>query len=227
MKHLDRIVIFDFDGTLADTFPAALKILQEFVDEGYLRPFSPEDIERWRHSNPKEVIKEIKLPWYFIPIMIIRGRNKIKQHIDWIELFAGIKESVTQITDTYRCVIISTNSAGFINEVLKNHDVQGFEEIIGGGFLSKQNKINKILRKYKIPQTHAVLITDETRDIESAQKSGIKSIAVTWGFQKRKSLSEQNPDLLVDSPDELIKAIETVFKEVKLVSERILPKNQN
>jgi phosphoglycolate phosphatase-like HAD superfamily hydrolase len=50
-------------------------------------------------------------------------------------------------------------------------------------------------------------VCDEVRDIEAAKKSGIKSIAVAWGYNTKDALIKENPDFLVNSPDELINII--------------------
>ena len=52
-------------------------------------------------------------------------------------------------------------------------------------------------------KNHVFYVCDEVRDIEAARKSGIKSIAVTWGYNTKGALIKENPDFLVNSPDEL------------------------
>jgi len=46
-------------------------------------------------------------------------------------------------------------------------------------------------------------VCDEVRDIEAARKSGISSIAVTWGYNTKDALIKENPDFLANTPDEL------------------------
>ena len=48
-----------------------------------------------------------------------------------------------------------------------------------------------------------IYIGDETRDIQAAKKAGIRSAAVTWGYNSRKALEAQSPDYLIHSPQEL------------------------
>lgn len=55
-----------------------------------------------------------------------------------------------------------------------------------------------------------IYIGDETRDIEAARKSYVKAIAVSWGFNSKEVLAEQNPDFLIHQPQELIKVIENL-----------------
>jgi phosphoglycolate phosphatase-like HAD superfamily hydrolase len=63
----------------------------------------------------------------------------------------------------------------------------------------KQNRLNP---------DEIVYVGDETRDINSAKKSGVKAIAVGWGFNSPEILSKHNPDYLAVQPQELTTAIE-------------------
>nr|WP_232826105.1 HAD hydrolase-like protein [Cyanothece sp. BG0011] len=47
-------------------------------------------------------------------------------------------------------------------------------------------------------------IGDETRDINSAKKSHVKSVGVTWGFNSSEALEKEKPDFLINHPHELI-----------------------
>ena len=51
------------------------------------------------------------------------------------------------------------------------------------------------------------MIGDEARDIKASKKSGIKSIAVTWGFQDEATLRRLNPDFIVKTPEDILKII--------------------
>jgi phosphoglycolate phosphatase-like HAD superfamily hydrolase len=63
--------------------------------------------------------------------------------------------------------------------------------------------INKIIKQRKIIKSEMFYVCDEVRDIVAAQKSGIKSIAVTWGYNTQDALTKENPDFIVDTPNEL------------------------
>ena len=53
-----------------------------------------------------------------------------------------------------------------------------------------------------------VYVADETRDIEAAKKAKVRIISVTWGFNSREILKKQNPDFLVDRPEEILRIID-------------------
>lgn len=200
----EKLVIFDFDGTLADSIEAAISVLNEFSDEGILPHFEKSDVTRWRSMKPREVLKEVNLPWWKIPYLLFQGRRKIKKYRNSVRIFSGIPQAIKQISDQYNCVVISTNSKSFIDSVLSKSDLDIFTETVGGGSLfGKHKKITKILHKYKVLPEHAVLVTDEARDIESAKKAGVKSIAVTWGYQHADVLAHSQADAIVSQTDKL------------------------
>jgi phosphoglycolate phosphatase len=68
----------------------------------------------------------------------------------------------------------------------------------------KKNLLKRVIKKNKMPREKTYYIGDEVRDIEAAKKCGIYSVAVTWGFNSAKILSEHHPDFLIDHPQELL-----------------------
>jgi phosphoglycolate phosphatase-like HAD superfamily hydrolase len=61
---------------------------------------------------------------------------------------------------------------------------------------------------HKLDPSKVFYIGDETRDIEAAKKAGIKSIAVTWGYNTKAILDNSNPDFLCESTDALKETIQ-------------------
>jgi len=50
-------------------------------------------------------------------------------------------------------------------------------------------------------------VGDEIRDMEAGKKAKVKTVAVSWGYNTAESLQKENPDYLIDSPQELEKII--------------------
>lgn len=75
----------------------------------------------------------------------------------------------------------------------------------GQNIFGKDKVINRLLKEQEINKALAVYIGDETRDVEAAQKLGMKVIAVTWGFNSKKVLQTLNPDAIVEKPQDLIR----------------------
>ena len=71
-------------------------------------------------------------------------------------------------------------------------------------YFGKEEGLKKILKDIKIDENDAVYFGDESRDIIAAKKVGIKTVAVTWGFEGSTPLSATNPDFLINKPEELL-----------------------
>jgi phosphoglycolate phosphatase-like HAD superfamily hydrolase len=83
-----------------------------------------------------------------------------------------------------------------------------WEEIIGDiGLFGKSKSIKKLLRKNGYNRAEVVYIGDETRDIAAAKKAGVKSMAVSWGFNSKDVLASSNPDVLLEQPKDLLNSI--------------------
>ena len=77
---------------------------------------------------------------------------------------------------------------------------------------SKVAKIQMILKKHGIKPAEAIFITDTLGDMREAIKCGVLSIGVTWGFHEKERLQKGNPFVIVETPQELPKAIGLVLK---------------
>lgn len=60
------------------------------------------------------------------------------------------------------------------------------------------------MNKLFVNREQVIYVGDETRDIDSAKKAGVKGIAVSWGFNSKKVLAKHHPDALIEHPQELI-----------------------
>jgi phosphoglycolate phosphatase len=64
--------------------------------------------------------------------------------------------------------------------------------------------LKRIRRTFSLAHGEIVYVGDETRDLRAAQKAGIPSVGVTWGFNNKKSLAAFKPALLADEPKDLL-----------------------
>lgn len=100
--------------------------------------------------------------------------------------------------------ILTSNTHQNVAQFLEKNELSFFEFIsTGKSVFGKSHLINKIMRQRKVSKNDVCYVCDEIRDIEAAKKPGIKSIAVTWGYNTKDALIKENPDFIVDTPDEL------------------------
>ncbi|MCL2930935.1 MAG: HAD-IA family hydrolase [Trichodesmium sp. MAG_R03] len=204
-----KIVIFDFDGTLADTFDLIFAITNRLSVEFGYKKAKTEEILEIKKLSPQEFIKQSKISIFKVPFLLRRIRTDLQKEINNVELFAGMKEVLLALKlQGYKIGIITSNAQKNIEFVLQKYDLLIFDFIVSGITLfSKHRSIKKYLKSEKIELEEIVYIGDEIRDINAAKKAKVKVIAVTWGFNSKEVLSEYQPDALVDQPQELIEVI--------------------
>lgn len=59
------------------------------------------------------------------------------------------------------------------------------------------------MKQQKINKNKIIYVCDEIRYIEAAEKLEIKIIAVTWGYNNKNALEKENPDFIIDAPEDL------------------------
>ncbi len=202
-----RHIIFDFDGTLADSLPLVIEIAEEL-----LGPLNLSVAEKTRLSNMsmRAVIKESGIPYSRILRLVVKGRTMLKQRMSELKIIPGLgKEIKTIKIEGYTLYVLSSNSESNIRSFLKRNELANYFSAVQGniGLFSKTSALKKFLKVNKIDKSDCLYVGDEVRDIDSSKKLGIPIISVAWGFNGEKILKESGPDVLIKKPSDLMAAI--------------------
>ena len=202
----NKTLIFDFDGTIADSGLRVVEIINELLTDFGLKKLEDSDIEKLRGKNIKEVIKGFGIPTYQLPFIYLKFEEKYKKVVNDLKPVKDIPDVLRKLHEKGVAMhLASSNSQESIKSFLKKNNLEYFGIIKGSsGVLGKGRIIKKILSEDKIPTENAIYVGDEIRDIESARKAGVRSVAVTWGFNNKKVLEENEPDYLINRPEELL-----------------------
>jgi phosphoglycolate phosphatase len=205
-----KIIIFDFDGTLADTYEAIVKIANQLADEFGYKPVDKEELLQLKNLSSQEIVRQSKISLFKIPFLLRRVHLELGKDIAKFKPIKGIKETLSQLkAQGYYLVIVTSNSKDNVVNFLVNHKLEDLFDFIYPKItiFGKHRAINTIIKQYEVSKGEAIYVGDETRDIRSAKKSGIPVIAVSWGFNSAAILAEHKPDFLIEQPAELIEAI--------------------
>ena len=200
------VLIFDFDGTIADTFNLYIDVMRKIYREYNFKYIDDDDIELCRAMTSKEIIQYLGISPLQIPMIAHRIRGDFTQRMKEQKIFTGVDsvlESLKQ--EGHKLFILSSNSEENINIFLGLNNITQFDAVFSkSSIFGKSGIIKKIINKNKIITDDVYYIGDETRDIEATKKINIKSIAVTWGYNNRKALLDKNPDYIIDKPQQLL-----------------------
>lgn len=202
---MNNYIVFDFDGTLADTFDVIKTIAMQEYGEYDI------DIDLFKSEGAKGMLKKLDIPRWKIPGMILNVTSKLRSSKE-IKLFPGIVDMLNVMKKDYKIGIVSSNSQEIINATLREYEMDDLFEFVysESSLFGKHLVLKKMCSKYKIDPLDVIYVGDEDRDIVAAKKANIKTIAVTWGFNSKEKLSRENPDYLVDSPMEILEALQNL-----------------
>ncbi|QIR38288.1 HAD-IA family hydrolase [Tolypothrix sp. PCC 7910] len=205
-----KVIIFDFDGTIADTVDALVSIANRLaVEFGYVQ-ISQEELALLKNLTSREIIKYSGISVFKIPFLVKKVKGELKNKIHEFKPIPGIKEALIELkAQGYSLGIITSNSKDNVTEFLKVNELDNLFDFIYSGvtIFGKKTIINNVLKQKQLKPQQVIYVGDETRDIEASKKANIQVIAVTWGFNSPEILAKQKPDFLIHHPSELLTVV--------------------
>ncbi len=201
-----KTLVFDFDGTIADSFINFLEIVQSLITKYNLNPISNEELSKLRDLEANVLINKLKIPFYKLPFLA-RDMKKLQQsQIKTLKVFKGLPDVLTKLkTLGYSLNILTSNSKQNVKLFIKQNDLLIFDQIYGDvSLFGKDKAILKFIKQNSLSQETVIYVGDEIRDIAACKKAGTQIIAVSWGFNSKAGLIKSDPDYLIDKPSELL-----------------------
>ena len=94
-----RLLIFDFDGTLADTFGLFLDVFDEAAALYRFEPFDMGNLDYLRTLDARSILQYHRVPAWKLPIIAQTMRKLMESHVESIRLFAGIESTIANLRD--------------------------------------------------------------------------------------------------------------------------------
>ena len=201
-----KLIIFDFDGTIADTsslFYEAANSLSGKYKLGNIK-----NLKYYKNVSMKDLFeKEFKISKFKIPFLMrdcLKYTNQIQSRI---KLFTGVKKLISELKRNHEIGILTSNLRDTVDKVLNRNKLKVSFIHQKLPLFSKDKAILKILKTQKLKVNEVIYIADEIRDIIACKKAGIKIIAVDWGYESKKLLLTEKPDFIVSKAKEILKVI--------------------
>jgi phosphoglycolate phosphatase-like HAD superfamily hydrolase len=202
-----RSLVFDFDGTIADTLGETRRIFNQIAPDYGIRQVEAHELESLRHLSLKELLKHLDIPKRRVPALIARGTGLMRSQITQLQLIPGMGEVLVEMrrhVDSFG--ILTSNASANVELFLEAHGLrEQFDFISSTSKLTGKAKHLKAIRKtFSLRHEQMLYIGDELRDVKASQKAGIPIAAVTWGFNSRESLAAASPDHLFENPADFL-----------------------
>ncbi|MGV7195744.1 HAD-IA family hydrolase [Xanthomonas axonopodis] len=177
------LIIFDFDGTLADSFGFFLSTQRDLAARHGFRAAETHEVDAARRLSTRALIKQSGLPAWKVPL-VAADFIRLMRAAPPAALFPGIAQTVSALhAGGTRLAVVSSNSAENVQRVLGEELSTKFTLIEGGAhLLGKQRALRRVLRATSHTPAQAIYVGDQVADWEAAQVLGLPFAAVAWGY---------------------------------------------
>ena len=201
-----RCIVFDFDGTLADTLEETMVILNELAAEYGFRRVERHDVRTAKHMTVAQFVRFLGIPAWRLPRLLTKGKRRLTQRLPGIRPFPEIPDTIRQLRARAEVLgILTSNSVGNVEAFLANQGMGPFDFVSSAPkLMGKARYLRAIMRQYGLRTEEILYVGDEIRDIEAAHEAEIPVAAATWGFNSEEALLEGVPDYVLRSPRDLL-----------------------
>lgn len=184
MKY--KLVVFDFDGTLADSFCWFLDALNSVSGKYRFNRILPEEVERLRGLNGRELMAHLRLPVWKVPLLTTEMRRRMTSNTAAISLFDGVGGMLERLAmHGVTTAVLSSNSQENVTRILGERNlslVRHFE--CGVSIFGKEARFRKLLRRTGFAPGDVLCVGDEIRDAQAAAAAGLAFAGVAWGYTR-------------------------------------------
>ena len=179
-----KLAIFDFDGTLADSFPFFAASFNELALRHGFRTVAAQDIQALRRLSARELMRHLGLPARKLHVVAADFIGLMRERRDSISAFPGAVELLTGLRRAgVGLGIVSSNAYDNVVAILgpsATAEVQHFA--CGMSIFGKRAHLRKVIKRSGVGRSAAIYIGDQTSDLEAAHGEGLAFGAVAWGY---------------------------------------------
>lgn len=185
------LVIFDFDGTLADSFGGFLPSINAAAVAHGFAPIDPAQLEHYRGMDPRTLRRALGLPLWKVPAVSATMRRALADRIDQIGLFDGATALLAALRrHGIRTALVTSNAQANVERVLGHKYIAMFDHVgCGASIFGKKRKLREALAAFEFAPHQVLCVGDEIRDAQAAAALGLDFGGVEWGYATRAALA--------------------------------------
>ena len=218
-----RAVIFDLDGTLADTISAIREGINLTMQKHGFAEHTDDEVRGFINNGARELVRRA------IPISLQNNEDVLTQiyndynayygttylHTD--TTYAGIPEVITALSKKgLKIAVLSNKQDPYVKELCRQLLPEGSYDAAQGVIIGKPTKPHPYLSELVAAElgvntAECVMVGDSDVDVKTAHAAGMAHVGVSWGYRSSEFLRENGAKQIADSPAELLKIIETML----------------
>jgi phosphoglycolate phosphatase len=198
--------IFDFDGTLADSFSLECNILVTHAKYLGCKQLTLNESLELKNMHSREILQYLNVPFWRTSSFVRKFKKITSQHVEDIAIFPEWTKTLQQLGLHNQIGLLSSNAYSTVEFVLKKYQLFDLFDFIDcdHSLFGKKRGLSKLLKQKSLNAETTYYVGDEVRDIEAAHATKIHAIAVSWGFNSLSKLQLANPDHLINHIEQLL-----------------------
>jgi phosphoglycolate phosphatase len=210
MKKPVRLIMFDLDGTLADTGRDLANAVNYTRAHFRLAPQTErqiyDHIGRGMEHLLKHAVPDVPPDRFHEVLRVFLARYE-KHLMDYTVLYPGVREALAIFRDKRR-VVVSNKMRRLTVEIVRGLGIEDQFDAILGGDSAKDKKpdpalIQLVLDQFQVPAASAVIVGDGDTDIKAGKRARVMTCGVTYGLSKKEDLFAAKPDVIINHLTEL------------------------
>jgi len=200
------LFVYDFDGTLVDTFADIANSVNLALAEMNIQSLSRETIRRNIGSGVVNLMSrslegsgcdDVEMAVSFF-------QKHYNNHLlDQTKLYPNGREVVEHFSKK-KNAILSNKPISFVEKILTELNFLSlFDSVLGGDSLSERKPnpmgLQLLMTNLNCPLKEVLMIGDSAIDIETGKNAGVITCGVTYGLGDPVSLHNSKPDYLIDN----------------------------
>ncbi len=205
------LLIFDFDGTLANTLETGVVVYNEIASDFGLQSVTMDEVRKMRKLHTRALLKHLGISRLKVVKLGVQLRKGVHAKMDEVDMIEGAHSMIMELYEAgFRLGIISSNSAENVKCFMERFGLLKCFDFIEAGvsLFGKARRIKSALKAQGVSAQNAMYVGDETRDMEAARKAKVCTVAVCWGVNDHEAMMSEDPDYCIETPGDLIACAE-------------------
>lgn len=208
------LVLFDLDGTLTDPYEGITKCVNHALVRSGLGGLDEKALRSFIGPPLQDQFAALGLDEAGVERAVALYRERFTQHGLYENyVYEGIREALDALgAASARMAVATSKPTGFASRIVEHFALAQHFAFVAGATLDgsrreKRDIIGLALTSLAAVADDAVMVGDREQDIVGARVHGMRSIGVAWGYAEPGELEHAGADVIVQSPQELVKTI--------------------
>ena len=207
-----RVVVFDFDGTLADTWRDLATALNRTLADTGLPAVEGPQVRAWIGDGALKLLANALPEEERAPERLESHYERFRTHydrccLDTTDLSPGMTECLESLSHE-RLAVLSNKPARFLDRIIDGLGIKGiFGAVVGGDTLPMRKPdpalLTAVIERLSVRPSEVWMIGDSAVDVETGRAAGARTIGCGWGLRGREELRAAGVEFLLEHPREI------------------------